>query len=118
MRGFRASISRSTMRLNPIAANRAHVNASTIQPTIGQRDRRAIRREHHADERERQREHRVRQLHEVRIDQPARPAVRERLSLAARTRASAAASLVFRTARMPSDGHIASTGASSRRPSR
>jgi hypothetical protein len=33
VRGFRASISRSTIRLNPIAANRAPVNATTIQPT-------------------------------------------------------------------------------------
>ena len=82
VRGLRASISRSTMRLNPIAAKRAQVNASTIQPTIAPRHRRAIRREHDADQRERQREQRVRQLHEIHIDEPARAAMRERLAFA------------------------------------
>ena len=33
VRGFRASHSRSTMRLNPMAAKRALVNASTIHAT-------------------------------------------------------------------------------------
>jgi hypothetical protein len=35
VRGLRASMSRSTMRLKPIAAKRAPVKASTIQPIIG-----------------------------------------------------------------------------------
>ena len=39
VRGFRASYSRSTMRLKPIAANRAAVNASIVQPSIAPGDR-------------------------------------------------------------------------------
>src|SRR5678815_1377758 len=35
VRGLRASISRSTIRLNAIAENRAAVNATTTQATIG-----------------------------------------------------------------------------------
>ncbi len=37
VRGFSASISRSAIRLKPIAANRAAVNATVTQPTCTQR---------------------------------------------------------------------------------
>src|SRR3977135_3128753 len=36
VRGLRASSSRSAMRLNPRATNRAHVNASTTRPSVRQ----------------------------------------------------------------------------------
>src|SRR5262249_48892870 len=64
----------------------------------------AIRCQHHADERKRQREERVRQLHEIHIDEPARSAVGERLTFTG----SGIGLHCFSLPR-PSAGHISST---------
>ena len=78
--GSRASSGRSATRLKPIAAQRAAENARTTSATVRGADRRHPRGGQHAEQREWQREERVRQLDEVDVADEQRLAG-ERLAL-------------------------------------